>query len=154
MENRQALDGERPSWDEYFMTIAHQVATRSTCLRRKVGAVLVREKRLLATGYNGAPRNVSHCREAGCLRQQMSVPSGERHELCRGLHAEMNSLLQAAEHGVRIEGADIYCTNQPCSLCAKMLINVGVKTIYAAETYPDQLALDMLNEAGVRLVEI
>lgn len=154
VDNDQAPDGERPSWDEYFMTIAHQVATRSTCLRRKVGAVLVREKRLLATGYNGAPRNVSHCRESGCLRQQMSVPSGERHELCRGLHAEMNSLLQAAEHGVRIAGADIYCTNQPCSLCAKMLINVGIETIYAAETYPDSLALDMLEEAGVRLVSL
>ncbi len=150
----QPIRDERPSWDEYFMTIARQVATRSTCLRRKVGAVLVREKRLLATGYNGAPRGVRHCSEVGCLREKMQVPSGERHELCRGLHAEMNALLQAAEHGIRIEGASIYCTNQPCSLCAKMLINVGVQRIYVQEAYPDQLARDLMDEAGVELVEL
>jgi dCMP deaminase len=145
---------QRPSWDEYFLTIAFQVATRSTCLRRQVGAVLVREKRLLATGYNGAPRGLPHCGEVGCLRAEMQVPSGERHELCRGLHAEMNALLQAAEHGIRIEGADIYCTNQPCSLCAKMLINVGIRTIYTAGAYPDDLGARMLDEAGVRVVPL
>ncbi|MFW5856357.1 MAG: deoxycytidylate deaminase [Planctomycetota bacterium] len=143
---------DRPSWDEYFMTIAHEVATRSTCLRRRVGAVLVREKRILATGYNGAPRGLSHCREAGCLRERMGVPSGQRHELCRGLHAEMNAILQAAVHGIRIEEADIYCTNSPCSLCAKMLINVGVRTIHVAAGYPDELAETMLLEAGVAVV--
>jgi dCMP deaminase len=147
------IDHVRPSWDEYFMTIAHQVATRSTCLRRRVGAVLVREKRILATGYNGAPRGLAHCREAGCLREQMAVPSGERHELCRGLHAEMNALLQAAEHGIRIENAVIYSTNQPCSLCAKMLINVGIRTIYVAEGYPDELAAHMLGEANIPVLQ-
>ena len=109
----------RPGWDEYFMTIAKQVATRSTCLRRRVGAVLVREKRILATGYNGAPRGMRHCAETGCLREKMKVPSGTRHEICRALHAEMNALLQAATHGVRVEGSDLYCTTQPCVLCAK-----------------------------------
>ncbi len=143
----------RPSWDEYFMTIAHQVATRSTCLRRRVGAVLVREKRILATGYNGAPRGLAHCMEVGCLREQMAVPSGERHELCRGLHAEMNAILQAAEHGIRIDNAVIYCTNQPCSLCAKMLINVGIRTIYVAAGYPDELAARMLGEANIPLLQ-
>lgn len=142
---------ERPGWDNYFMTIAREVSSRSTCTRRKVGAVLVSGKRILSTGYNGAPRNIRHCAETGCMREQMNVPSGERHELCRGLHAEMNALLQAAEHGVRIEGATIYCTNQPCSLCAKMLINVGIKKIFIAESYPDKLAEDMLKEAGVEV---
>lgn len=141
--------GERPSWDEYFMTIAHQVATRSTCTRRHVGAVLVRDKRLLATGYNGVPRGLAHCADVGCLRERMGVPSGERHELCRGLHAEMNALLQAAEHGISVAGAVIYCTNQPCSLCAKMLINVGITRILVAESYPDELAATMLAEAGI-----
>lgn len=146
------MENSRPSWDNYFMTIAKEVSTRSTCTRRKVGAVLVRDKRMLATGYNGAPRNIRHCSETGCLREQMNVPSGERHELCRGLHAEMNALLQAAEHGVRIDGATIYCTNQPCSLCAKMLINVGVKKIFIAESYPDELAEQMLSEAEIDVV--
>lgn len=146
-----AAGGGRPSWDEYFMTIAGQVATRSTCLRRRVGAVLVRDKRILATGYNGAPRGLPHCRETGCLRERMNVPSGQRHELCRGLHAEMNALLQAAGYGVPIEGADIYCTNQPCSLCAKMIINAGVRAVHVADGYPDELAETMLREAGVRL---
>ncbi len=149
-----AAPRERPTWNEYFMTIARQVATRSTCLRRQVGAVLVRDKRLLATGYNGAPRGLKHCAEVGCLRERMQVPSGERHELCRGLHAEMNALLQAAEHGIRIEGADLYSTDQPCSLCAKMLINVGVRTVFIGGTYPDGLAADLLAEAGVEVVRL
>jgi len=143
---------DRPSWDEYFLTIARQVASRSTCLRRKVGAVLVADKRILATGYNGAPRNMRHCRETGCLREQMGVPSGERHEICRALHAEMNALLQAAAHGVRSEGATLYCTNQPCALCAKMAVNAGVRRVVAVDGYPDALALEMLAEAGVELV--
>jgi dCMP deaminase len=154
MTERDEATAPRPSWDAYFMTIARQVATRSTCLRRRVGAVLVRDKRILATGYNGAPRGLAHCSEVGCLRDRMKVPSGERHELCRGLHAEMNGLLQAAEHGIRIEGAVIYSTNQPCSLCAKMLINAGIRTIYIAEGYPDELAARMLEEAGVEVVTL
>jgi dCMP deaminase len=136
------------------MTIAAEVAKRSTCLRRKVGAVLVRDKRILATGYNGAPRNVAHCSVTGCMRERLNVPSGERHELCRGLHAEMNALLQAAEHGVCIKDSVIYCTNQPCSLCAKMLINVGVKKIIITDGYPDKLATEMLAEAEVDVVRL
>lgn len=141
----------RPSWDEYFLGIAQEVAGRSTCLRRKVGAVLVREKRILTTGYNGAPQGISHCEDAGCLRERLAVPSGERHELCRGLHAEMNALVQAAVHGVKVEGSTLYCTNQPCSLCAKMLINAGVRRVVMAEGYPDELAGELLAEAGISL---
>lgn len=144
----------RPDWDTYFMTIAREVATRSTCLRRRVGAILVREKRILATGYNGAPRGLAHCAEYGCLRATQQVPSGERHEICRGLHAEQNALLQAATHGVPVEGAVLYCTTQPCVMCAKMLINVGVKDIFIAEGYPDALAGEMLREAGVQVTRI
>ena len=139
----------RPDWDEYFMKIAQQVSERATCLRRKVGAVLVHDRRILATGYNGAPKGVRHCEETGCLREQMNAPSGERHELCRGLHAEMNALLQAAVYGVRTEAATIYTTTYPCSLCAKMLINAGVVRVVAQGEYPDELAKEMLAEAGV-----
>lgn len=141
----------RPSWDEYFFQIARQVATRSTCLRRQVGAVLVNDKRILSTGYNGAPRNISHCIDVGCLREQLGVPSGERHELCRALHAEQNAIVQAALHGVKIEGATLYCTHQPCSLCAKMLINSGIAAVYYDEGYPDELAESFFAEAGIKL---
>ena len=142
----------RPSWDEYFMSIAQLVATRSTCLRRRVGAVLVKDRRLLATGYNGAPAGVRHCEETGCLRQDSSVPSGQRHELCRGLHAEQNSIIQAAHHGISIAGASLYCTNQPCVICSKMLINAGIAAIFFLNAYDDPLALQMFDEAGVKLV--
>ena len=141
----------RPSWDDYFMKITETVAERSTCLRRHVGAIIVRDKRILATGYNGAPRGLRHCEEVGCLREKKDVPSGERHELCRGLHAEQNALLQAASHGMRIEGATLYSTTFPCSLCAKMLINGGIVHIVAAEDYPDAMAKEMLAEAGVQV---
>ncbi|MHC4505733.1 MAG: deoxycytidylate deaminase [Planctomycetota bacterium] len=141
----------RPSWDEYFLKIAREVAERSTCLRRKGGAVLVRDKRILTTGYNGAPRGIAHCGEAGCLREKLGVPSGERHELCRGLHAEMNALVQAAVHGVNVEGGALYCTNHPCSLCAKMLINAGIARIVILEGYPDELAEELFREAGIPL---
>lgn len=140
---------ERPSWDEYFSRIALEVATRSTCLRRHVGAVLVLNKRILATGYNGAPRGVRHCSETGCLRATHNVPSGERHELCRGLHAEMNALIQAASHGIRVEEATLYSTTFPCSLCAKMLINGGIRRIVAQSDYADSLAKELLFEARV-----
>jgi dCMP deaminase len=139
----------RPTWDEYFMRIAREVSERATCLRRKVGAVLVREKRILTTGYNGAPRGIAHCIERGCLREQLKVPSGERHELCRGLHAEMNALIQAAVHGVQVRGSTLYCTNAPCSLCTKMLINSSIERVVALEGYPDSLAEEMLKEAGI-----
>ena len=140
---------QRPSWDEYFMTLAHQVASRTTCLRRAVGAVIVKDRRILATGYNGAPSGVAHCAETGCLRQQLNVPSGQRHELCRALHAEQNAIIQAARHGVNIDGSSIYITTQPCIVCAKMLINAGVKEVMFAEGYPDQMSAAMLAEAVV-----
>jgi len=142
----------RPSWDEYFLQLARQAATRSTCLRRQVGAVLVRDKRILTTGYNGAPRGVAHCLDIGCLRDQLGIPSGERHELCRAIHAEQNAVIQAAIHGVAIEGATLYCTHHPCILCAKILINCGVREIHYLEGYPDDLSRDMLAEAGLVLI--
>lgn len=145
---------ERISWPEYFMGIANHVRQRSTCLRRKVGAVAVKDKRILATGYNGAPAGMAHCLEAGCLRQNLDIPSGQRHEICRGLHAEQNVIIQAAVHGSNIAGADIYCTNHPCVLCAKMLINCGIHKFYYAESYPDDLAAAMLAEAGIEVVHL
>jgi len=134
------------------MHITRQVARRSTCLRRQVGAVIVQDKRILTTGYNGPPTGLAHCEEVGCIRQQMDVPSGERTELCRGLHAEQNAIIQAALHGVRIAGSDIYITLQPCVLCAKMLINAGIRRIVYDGDYPDELARQMLTEAGIKLV--
>ncbi|MCX5865745.1 MAG: cytidine/deoxycytidylate deaminase family protein [Desulfurivibrionaceae bacterium] len=144
----------RPSWDEYFMGITEMVAQRSTCLRRKVGAILVRDKRIIATGYNGAPAKVSHCLDIGCLREQQGIPSGERHELCRGLHAEQNSIIQAALHGFSIEGATLYCTNMPCSICSKMLINARIEKIYYKEGYADNLSSLLLAEAKVPVVQL
>ena len=143
---------DRPSWDEYFMDIARLVARRSTCLRRQVGAVMVKEKNILATGYNGTPSGIRHCAETGCLREQLKVPSGERHELCRGLHAEQNAIIQAARHGVNISGAILYCTNSPCIICTKMLINAGVRQVVYLDGYPDRLSLDMLREAGMVVI--
>jgi len=139
----------RPSWDEYFLQIAKLVATRSTCLRRQVGAVLVKDKRVLATGYNGAPSKLSHCLDIGCLRERLSIPSGERHELCRGLHAEQNAIIQAAYHGVSIRGSTLYCTHHPCIICSKMLINAGVERVVYLEGYPDELSAEMFREAGI-----
>ena len=145
---------DRPDWDQYFMEICLLVARRSTCLRRQVGAVLVKDKHLLATGYNGVPSGIRHCSETGCLREQLKVPSGERHELCRGLHAEQNAIIQAAKQGVNIDGSILYCTNSPCIICAKMLINAGITTIYYLEGYPDALADEMLKEAGISCSKI
>ncbi|MDO4518223.1 MAG: dCMP deaminase family protein [Bacillota bacterium] len=144
----------RPSWDEYFMEMAVLTAKRSTCLRRQVGAVIVQDKHIIATGYNGAPRGVAHCgdRAEGCLRQHLGVPSGERHELCRALHAEQNAIIQAATLGQSVEGATIYVTNQPCSICAKMIINAGISRIVVKEGYPDEFAVEILKEAGLRVV--
>lgn len=141
----------RPDWDEYFMEIALVVAKRSTCLRRSVGALLVQNKRILATGYNGAPGGLKHCAEVGCIREQLQVPSGERHELCRGLHAEQNAIIQAAVHGVAIEGAVLYCTHYPCAVCAKMLVNAGIKELKLAGNYPDDLAKQIFAEAGINV---
>ena len=140
----------RPGWDQYFMEIAHQVASRATCTRRRVGAVLVKDKRILATGYNGVPQGIDHCLERGCLREQLGIPSGQQHELCRGLHAEQNAIIQAAKYGISISGAVVYCTTQPCIICAKMLINSGITEIIFEESYPDALTEGMLAEAGIR----
>jgi len=145
---------ERPSWDDYFMDITCLVAKRATCLRRAVGAIIVKERRVLATGYNGAPSHVRHCAEVGCLREQMNVPSGERHELCRGIHAEQNAIIQAAYHGVSIKGADLFCTNLPCSICAKMIINAGIVRIVYQSGYADSISKEMLAEAEVELVKL
>jgi dCMP deaminase len=139
----------RPSWDEYFMRIANEVATRTTCRRRAVGAVLVKDKRILSTGYNGVPTGIEHCLVRGCLREQMGIPSGKQHELCRGLHAEQNAIIQAARYGINISGATCYCTTQPCIICAKMLINSGISEIVYAQPYPDELTMDMLGESDV-----
>lgn len=146
-----ASENTRPSWDEYFLKITREVAQRSTCLRRQVGAILVLNKRILATGYNGAPKGLAHCTDIGCLRDKLGIPSGERQELCRGLHAEMNALLQAASYGIPMEGATLYATNHPCVLCAKMLINCGIKRIVTLSDYPDWLAKEMLQEAGIKV---
>jgi dCMP deaminase len=133
----------RPSWDEYFMEITRLVVSRSTCLRRQVGAVIVKDKKILATGYNGAPSGLPHCLEVGCLREEMGIPSGERHELCRGLHAEQNAIIQAAYYGVSINGATLYCTNLPCIICTKMLINAGIARVVYEQGYADPLASQM-----------
>lgn len=143
----------RISWDEYFMKMAELAATRSTCLRRQVGAVIVQDRHVIATGYNGAPKGVPHCSEkGGCLREQKGIPSGERHELCRALHAEQNAIIQAATLAQSIEGATMYITNQPCIICAKMIINAGIERIVVREGYPDEFAVEMLAEAGLKIV--
>ncbi len=142
---------ERPTWDEYFLGIAELVSKRSTCLRRSVGAVLVKDKRILATGYNGAPSKIRHCGETGCIRQKLQVPSGQRHELCRGLHAEQNAFLQAALHGSSVKDASIYSTTQPCIICAKMIINAGIKEVVIKGDYPDLMSKNILREAKVKV---
>jgi dCMP deaminase len=141
--------GGRPHWDAYFMEIAGIVAKRSTCVRRSVGAVIVKEKRILATGYNGAPTGLAHCADIGCVRESRNVASGERHELCRGLHAEQNAIIQAASHGVSIKGAAIYSTHLPCAICVKMIINAGIREILHLEGYPDELAATLISESGI-----
>lgn len=136
------------------MDITTLVAKRSTCMRRAVGAVIVKDKRILSTGYNGAPSGITHCRETGCLREQLKVPSGERHELCRGIHAEQNAIIQAAYHGVSIRSATLFCTHMPCSICAKMIINAGIRKIYYLSGYADDMSLAMFDEGGVKVLQI
>lgn len=151
MEELMPKPKKRPSWDEYFLEVASVVASRATCLRRKVGAVIVKDKRILATGYNGAPSGLKHCLDIGCLREKLKIPSGERHELCRGLHAEQNAILQAVVHQIDIKNSALYATNQPCIICAKMLINAQIKEIVIASGYPDKLAREMLKEAKIKI---
>ena len=145
---------ERPSYDEYFMEMAEVVSKRSTCLRRKVGAILVKDKHILSTGYNGAPKGFKHCSEVGCLREELGVPAGQRHELCRGLHAEQNAIIQAAVFGTSIRDSILYCTNTPCVVCVKMLINAGVIEIVFAGDYPDELAKRMLDESNIKIRKV
>ena len=144
----------RPTLDEYFMNIAKVVATRSTCLRNNVGAVIVRDKRIISTGYNGAPRNLEHCLDIGCIRDQENIESGTMHEVCRAVHAEQNAIIQAALHGVSTKGATIYCTHQPCVLCAKMIINANIVRVVFTREYPDSRALEFFEEAGVEVVRM
>ncbi len=153
-KTRKKAQEKRISWDEYFIQIASLVSQRSTCLRRNVGAVIVKNKRMLATGYNGAPSGLGHCLEIGCLREKMKIPSGERHELCRGLHAEQNAIIQASLYGISVKDSILYVTNQPCVICAKMLINAGIKEIIINDGYPDKMAVDFLKEAKIRIRNI
>jgi len=142
---------KRPSWDEYFMEIARVVAKRSTCLRRNVGAIVVKNKRIISTGYNGTLSGLKHCEEVGCLREKFGIKSAERQELCRGMHAEANTLLFAASYGVDMHEAAIYCTHQPCVLCAKMIIQAGIKQVVFLGEYPDKLARQLFKEAKVKI---
>jgi dCMP deaminase len=142
---------QRPSLDEYFLEIAFVVGKRATCLRKNVGAVIVRDKRILATGYNGAPSGMNHCLEIGCIRDLEKIPSGTRQEKCRAVHAEQNAIIQAAIHGVSIAGATIYCTHQPCILCAKMIINSNIKRVVYANLYPDTDSLEFFRDANMKV---
>jgi len=140
---------DRPSNDEYFMSMAELVSQRSTCVRRKVGAVVVKDKHILSTGYNGSPKGTKHCEELGCIRDQMNIPSGTRHELCRGVHAEQNAVAQAAYFGVSVKDATIYTTTFPCSMCAKILINSGIREVVYNTGYMDDLSVDLLKETNI-----
>ncbi len=144
----------RPNWDEYFLEIAEVVSKRSTCIRRHVGAVIVKDRRILTTGYNGAPSGLEHCLELGCMRDKSGIASGTRHEFCRALHSEMNAIIQAAQHGVSTRGSTLYCTHQPCSVCARMIINAGITRIVYTGDYPDNFAMDLLNEAEIEMVRL
>lgn len=143
----------RPTWDEYFMNIVELIKERSTCMRREVGALIVKDKRILTSGYNGAPAGCVHCSEIGCIRQELNIPSGERHELCRASHAEQNAIVQAAMYGVSINGGTIYVTAQPCAICSKLIINSGIKRVVYKGDYPDELSLQLLSEASIDVVK-
>ncbi len=145
---------DRPNWQKYFIEMAYLVSQRATCTRRKVGAVLVKNNQIISTGYNGAPKRVAHCSITGCLRKQLNVPSGQNHELCRGIHAEQNAIIQAAVNGTQINGSVLYCTTQPCIICTKMIINAEITKVFVAETYPDNMSLDMFDEAGVEVIHV
>jgi dCMP deaminase len=149
------LNQMRPSWDEYFMAIAEVVASRSVCLRHKIGAVIINEdKQILSTGYNGPPRGIKHCAaKGGCIRDQDNIPSGTRQEYCFGLHAEQNAIVQAAREGIRLLGSTLYCTYKPCSLCARMIVNAGIKKVYFMADYPDELTLKILEEGEISYIK-
>ncbi|MFA6804978.1 MAG: cytidine/deoxycytidylate deaminase family protein [Candidatus Methanomethylophilaceae archaeon] len=145
------LSMKRPSNDEYFMSMAYLVSSRSTCIRRKVGAIIVKDKHILSTGYNGSPKGTRHCEELGCIREQLNIPSGTRHELCRGVHAEQNAVAQAAYFGVSVNGGTVYCTTFPCSMCAKILINSGITEIVYDNGYMDELSKELLAETDIKI---
>jgi dCMP deaminase len=141
----------RPDTDEYFLKIALVVAERSTCLRHHVGAVAVKDKHILSTGYNGAPAGLKDCLELGCLRNELKIPSGTRQEICRAIHAEQNAIIQASLHGVSLEGSTIYCTHTPCVLCAKMLVNARIKRFVSFGKYADESFKELFKEAGIEV---
>ncbi|MBU2535224.1 MAG: dCMP deaminase family protein [Chloroflexota bacterium] len=141
----------RPAVDEYFLKIASVVAERATCRRHHVGAVAVKDKHILSTGYNGAAAGSKDCLELGCLRDELGIPSGERHEICRGIHAEQNVIIQASLHGVSLEGSTIYCTHTPCVLCAKMLVNAKIKRLVTFGSYNDNTFIELFREAGIEI---
>jgi len=145
---------KRPEWDEYFLKMSYLVAERSTCLRHHVGAVIVRNKRILTTGYNGAARGVKDCLELGCLRDERGIPSGERHEICRAIHAEQNAIIQGGLHGINIADSIIYCTHSPCILCAKMIVNAQIKKFVTCGQYADKSFEALFEEAGVEYKKI
>ncbi|MHB0998047.1 MAG: deoxycytidylate deaminase [Armatimonadota bacterium] len=154
-DNHDNTNGHnRPDWDYYFMEIAQVVAKRSTCVRRQIGAVIVKGHRILTTGYNGAPSGLAHCIDLGCMRNHQGIPSGTRHEMCRALHSEMNAIIQAAQHGVSTLGAALYCTHQPCSVCARMIINAGITRVVYTGDYPDEFAMSMLQEANIDICRL
>ncbi len=145
---------KRPDWDDYFLKVAMLVAERSTCRRHHMGAVLVRNKRILSTGYNGAASGMKDCLELGCLRDELKIPSGTRHEICRAIHAEQNAIIQAGLHGTKIEGATIYCTHFPCMICAKMIVNSKIRKIIVYAEYPDKMSLGFLKKAKIIIKKI
>ena len=134
----------RITWVDYFMQIANLISFRSTCIRRKIGAVAVRDDFIISTGYNGAPKGEPHCLDIGCIREQLKIKSGERHELCRAVHAEQNLICQAAYNGVKMKDTTVYCTHKPCGICAKLLINSGVIKVVYQHDYPDEYADSLL----------
>ncbi|MBA7711183.1 tRNA-specific adenosine deaminase [subsurface metagenome] len=144
----------RPNWDEYFMKAAALVAERSTCLRHHIGAIIVKDKRIITTGYNGAAKGMKDCIELGCLRDELGIPSGTRHEICRAIHAEQNAIIQGTFHGISIKGGSLYCTHTPCMICAKMIVNAGIKEVINYQDYPDKDARTFLEEAGINLKKI
>jgi dCMP deaminase len=151
MSANSKSENKRPTLDEYFMKMAYLICERSTCLRRNVGALIVKDKRILTTGYNGAPRGIKHCSEVGCVRAKLNIPQGERHELCRGIHAEQNAIIQAAVFGVSIKDGVLYTTHSPCVVCAKIIINSGIQEIVYADHYIDKLSKEMLKESKVKI---
>jgi len=154
MKSEKKNKYKRPSWDKYFMKMASLVAERSTCLRHHIGAIIVKEKRVLTTGYNAAAKGVKDCLELGCLRDELEIKSGTRHEICRAIHAEQNTIIQAGVHGINISNSTMYCTHTPCMICAKMIVNAGIKEVVSYHDYADEEARKFLEEAGVKLRKI